>query len=387
MANKKFTDLSNLASPAGADILAIVDDIAGTATTKKVTATNLMTLAPVQSVAGRTGAVTLHNDITTKTASFTLANTENGKVVFCNSSSRIDVTIPSGLLSGFNCRFVQGGSGRVRIMASGSTINGYTSGANMPNAVIGQHGVVNLVPTGTDTYSIEGDVDFLFIYANSKSLSMDGVDDRVDLGNITALNSASTYSLSWWEKDTNTNAAAETHRFGADGTSFGLSFYSTNGYFSTGAGTNAYTSYRPSQNAWHNIVVTFGSSSAKIYVDGNASPEVTIATSSASTGSSTGDGFKIGARGNNSKYFLGLMDEYAIFSETLSTAQIANIYKGEANGGSGGTNGTPGDLTSFVGSGNGDLKHWYRFEDNSNDSQGSNNGTLTGTTYSTDLPA
>ena len=48
MANKKFTDLTDLPSPAGADILAIVDDVAGTPTTKKVTATNLMSLAPVQ---------------------------------------------------------------------------------------------------------------------------------------------------------------------------------------------------------------------------------------------------------------------------------------------------------------------------------------------------
>lgn len=41
--------------------MAIVDDVAGTPTTKKVTATNLMTLAPVQSVAGQTGTVTLSN--------------------------------------------------------------------------------------------------------------------------------------------------------------------------------------------------------------------------------------------------------------------------------------------------------------------------------------
>ena len=59
MANKKITELADLPSPDGADILAIVDDVVGTATTKKVTATNLMGLAPVQSVAGRTGAVTL----------------------------------------------------------------------------------------------------------------------------------------------------------------------------------------------------------------------------------------------------------------------------------------------------------------------------------------
>lgn len=61
MSTKKITELTDLPSPAGADIMAIVDDVAGTATTKKVTATNLMTLAPVQSVAGQTGTVTLSN--------------------------------------------------------------------------------------------------------------------------------------------------------------------------------------------------------------------------------------------------------------------------------------------------------------------------------------
>jgi hypothetical protein len=62
MANKKISDLDPLTTPAGADIIAIVDqDASPSATTKKVTATNLMTLAPVQSVAGQTGTVTLSN--------------------------------------------------------------------------------------------------------------------------------------------------------------------------------------------------------------------------------------------------------------------------------------------------------------------------------------
>jgi hypothetical protein len=214
-------------------------------------------------------------------------------------------------------------------------------------------------------------------FQNNNSLSFDGVDDMVAVGNITALNSASTYSLSWWENDTNTNVNAETYRFGGGVATFGLSFYGTNGYFNTGAGTNGYTSYRPSQNAWHHIVVTFESSTVKIYVDGDSTPKTTIATANSSTASNAGDGFRIGARGNNSKYYLGLMDEYAIFGEALSTGQIANIYNA----------GTPGDLSSFVGAGNGDLKHLYRFEQDATDSQGSNNGTLTGTTYSNNLPA
>lgn len=61
MSTKKITELTDLPSPAGADIMAIVDDVAGTPITKKVTATNLMSLAPVQSVAGQTGTVTLSN--------------------------------------------------------------------------------------------------------------------------------------------------------------------------------------------------------------------------------------------------------------------------------------------------------------------------------------
>ena len=83
MANKKFTDLDNLATPVGADVIAIVDDVAGTPTTKKVTATNLMTLAPVQSVAGRTGTVTLSNTDVSGLGTAAVANTgtASGNVV------------------------------------------------------------------------------------------------------------------------------------------------------------------------------------------------------------------------------------------------------------------------------------------------------------------
>ena len=58
MANKKISELPSLTTPASGDQIAVVD-VSGTPTTKRVTANNLMTLAPVQSVAGRTGTVTL----------------------------------------------------------------------------------------------------------------------------------------------------------------------------------------------------------------------------------------------------------------------------------------------------------------------------------------
>lgn len=109
MANKKFTDLTDLPSPAGADIMAIVDDVSGTPTTKKVTATNLMSLAPVQSVAGQTGTVTLSNtDISgLGTASTQDVGTSASNVVQLDGTAKLPAVdgsqltnLPSGSVDG-----------------------------------------------------------------------------------------------------------------------------------------------------------------------------------------------------------------------------------------------------------------------------------------------
>lgn len=88
MANVKISALSALGTaPAGTDILPITD-VSGTPTTKKVTVTNLMGAAPVQSVAGRTGAVTIANtDVSgLGTASTQNVGTSNGNVVQLDST-------------------------------------------------------------------------------------------------------------------------------------------------------------------------------------------------------------------------------------------------------------------------------------------------------------
>jgi hypothetical protein len=172
MANKKFTELTDLPTPAGADIMAIVDDVAGTPTTKKVTATNLMTLAPVQSVAGRTGTVTVDaGDLTdgnfdgtaisgfdasindqTGTA-YTLLASDNGKVVVLDNASAVTVTVPSGLGAGFNCSFVQKGAGQVSFTASSTTINNRQSHTK----ISAQYGVASIVAYAADTFVLAGD--------------------------------------------------------------------------------------------------------------------------------------------------------------------------------------------------------------------------------------
>ena len=108
MANKKISELGVLSTVAGADFLAVVDDT--DSTTKQLTVTNLMAAAPVQTAdissfitgvtAGELGDFDFDdnailgfsastNDQTGTT--YTVAASDNGKVVVLNNASAITV--------------------------------------------------------------------------------------------------------------------------------------------------------------------------------------------------------------------------------------------------------------------------------------------------------
>ena len=174
MANKKITQLTELsATPAGGDIVPIVDDPGGgSAATKKITVTNLMGAAPVQSVNSSTGAVSVNagnladfnfdgnailgfdatlNDQTG--TAYTLLASDAGKVITCNNASAVTVTVPSGLGAGFNCSVIQKGAGQVSFTASSTTINNRQSHTK----IAGQHGVASLIATAADVFVLAGD--------------------------------------------------------------------------------------------------------------------------------------------------------------------------------------------------------------------------------------
>ena len=158
MANKKITDLDPLTTPAGADILAIVDDVAGTATTKKVTVTNLMGQASASNLSSYDfdgNAISNFdasiNDQTGTT--YTVTAGDNGKVVVLDNASAITVTVPSGLGAGFNCSFVQKGAGQVSFATSSTTVNNRQSHTKI-NA---QYGVASIVAYVADTFVLAGD--------------------------------------------------------------------------------------------------------------------------------------------------------------------------------------------------------------------------------------
>jgi hypothetical protein len=87
----------------------------------------------------------------TKTSSYTLTSSENGKVVLVNSASAVTITVPSGLSIGFSCTIVQLGAGQVTIAASGTTLNS-VSGLK----IVGQHGAASVISYDTNIFNVSG---------------------------------------------------------------------------------------------------------------------------------------------------------------------------------------------------------------------------------------
>jgi hypothetical protein len=85
--------------------------------------------------------------------SYTLAASDNGKIISCTSNSPVTITVPA-LSIGFNCLIVQRGSGQVTLAASGSTINNRYNF----NKTAGQHAIMSLVSVAAGQFISSGDM-------------------------------------------------------------------------------------------------------------------------------------------------------------------------------------------------------------------------------------
>jgi hypothetical protein len=85
--------------------------------------------------------------------SYTLAASDNGKIISCTSNSPVTITAPA-LSIGFNCLIVQRGSGQVTLTASGSTINNRYNF----NKTAGQHAIMSLVSVAAGQFISSGDM-------------------------------------------------------------------------------------------------------------------------------------------------------------------------------------------------------------------------------------
>jgi hypothetical protein len=84
---------------------------------------------------------------------YTLATTDNGKIITINNASPITLTVPS-LFAGFNCMIIQLGAGQITLSGSGTTItnrSGFTKSG-------GANAIVTLIAISNTSYISGGDM-------------------------------------------------------------------------------------------------------------------------------------------------------------------------------------------------------------------------------------
>lgn len=212
--------------------------------------------------------------------------------------------------------------------------------------------------------------------SNGYSLDLDGTDDRVELGDISQLNSTSAFSISFWLK-VPSSAPSPTYFYQSGSDTFynAISFYQGSSLdFIVGKGGTAYAGTRYSgsikDDTWHHLVGVYNGATMVIYIDGSVPSQSGIGTSvPSSTLSTGGSNPHIGSKTDDSADMQGKIDDFSIFNSALTAAEVTNIYNSRLYNPS-------------------KLIHQYRFENDYNDAKGSLNGTAQGnpTFNSSDKP-
>jgi hypothetical protein len=87
--------------------------------------------------------------------SYTLSSADLGKLIAIEHSSTITITIPLGITAGFNCSFLQKGSGSLEFSAS----NGVTlSNRQSYTKTAGQYAMATLIAYETNKFVLTGDL-------------------------------------------------------------------------------------------------------------------------------------------------------------------------------------------------------------------------------------
>ena len=250
-------------------------------------------------------------------------------------------------------------------------------------------------------------------FSNTKSLSFDGTNDFANWSSNTVipnLMGSGDFSWSYWVKKANFIGSGTSYNnqlfyalnfYGAGVSSFvigavGEDSHGTqarklicNAVRGSGAGSTFFNWVGDGSvasvltgNAWHHVVFTFDTSGSSrlvtCYIDGSefAGTNTTTDNSKASfSGIDFGD-IAIGAQTFNAGsdvYKPGEYDEISCYDKVLSSSEVTAIYNG----------GKPVDESSRS-----NLVGYWRLEDNGDDSSSNSNSlTISGATFTTDVPS
>ena len=130
--------------------------LGGNLTTSGAFATTLTTTAATSITLPTSGTIaTMAANVNVQTGTtYTLLDSDNGKVITLNNSSAITLTVPSGLSAGFNCLVVQLGAGVITFTAYSTTI--YNRGTKTKTA--GQYAIATIVSYTSDNFITSGDM-------------------------------------------------------------------------------------------------------------------------------------------------------------------------------------------------------------------------------------
>jgi hypothetical protein len=99
-------------------------------------------------------SLTAQGIITEAGTSRTLSASDDGKVIYCTSSSAVTITCATGLGAGFSCTIIQGGTGKVTVAAGSATLVSYAS----LFSTMGQYAVVSLISPVADEFIAAGNL-------------------------------------------------------------------------------------------------------------------------------------------------------------------------------------------------------------------------------------
>jgi hypothetical protein len=229
-------------------------------------------------------------------------------------------------------------------------------------------------------------------YTNTLSISLDGIDDYVNVADNSNLSfgngsTDSPFSISAWIKIGQTTTQGIVSKYGTNNVTREYLFQITASkirltLIASGGATNFATGNTAlSLNTWYHVAFTYDGSGGptayngiNLYVNGTAETATTGGSAYTAMTNTVTD-VEIGRYG--SRELNGAMDEVAIFSSELSASDITSIYNG----------GVPNDLTSLS------PLSWWRCGDGdtspilTDNGSGGNDGTMTNfTTFSTDVP-
>jgi len=215
----------------------------------------------------------------------------------------------------------------VAIGASQAVLVSYAPGNITDTATTALEAFTDTAATNNSTY-----------YLSTKALDFDGVNEYCNRADAAAHDFTTAMTLSVWVKAASAAdfaGIAMKHDYGTTQNSFAILRVGAIGKYLIwdGSNTKQYTSALTSfDNTWHHMVMTFGASTLKIYVDQvlDASPTKNNDDACTTLKNST-EGFRIGsqkAAGTPSNFLTGRLNNISLWSIALSQAEVEELANG-----------------------------------------------------------